>query len=119
MNMTHTTALPTLVLLHAFPFSSGMWLPQVAGLGTSGVPVLTPDQRGLANGAADPGPYTLDDVADDVARFLDEQGLGKVVLGGLSMGGLAALRLLARRGGRRRGLGLSRPAARRESEEGE
>jgi pimeloyl-ACP methyl ester carboxylesterase len=95
-----------LVLLHPFPLSQAAWLPQRA-LAAAGVRLYTPDQRGLANGASDPGAYSLDDAADDVLRYLDERGLSRVVLGGLSMGGYVALRFLARHPGRLAGLILS------------
>lgn len=110
--------LPPLVLLHAFPLSSAMWYPQVAGLDTAGLRVLAPDQRGFANGAAEPGAYSLDDAADDVARFLDAERLGRVLLAGLSMGGYVALRFLARHGDRLAGLVLSDTKATADSEEG-
>ncbi|MEZ0228557.1 MAG: alpha/beta fold hydrolase [Planctomycetota bacterium] len=107
-----------LVLLHAFPFSSAMWYPQRAGLEPLGVRILGHDQRGFANGAADPSSYSLDDVADDVARFLDAEKLDRVVLGGLSMGGYVALRFLARHPGRLAGPILSDTKATPDTEEG-
>lgn len=110
--------IPPLVLLHAFPLSSAMWYPQRIGLEAAGVRVFTPDQRGFANGAPDPGAYSLDDAADSVARFLDDEKLERVVLGGLSMGGYVALRFLARHGGRLAGLVLSDTKATPDSEEG-
>ncbi|MBI4953031.1 MAG: alpha/beta hydrolase [Myxococcales bacterium] len=95
-----------LVLLHAFPLASAMWRPQRLGLSAFGMDIFTPDQRGMGGGA-EPGPYTLDDAADDVAHLLDRSGLGRVVLGGLSMGGYVALRFLARHPDRLAGLVLS------------
>lgn len=80
--------------------------------------VLAPDQRGLALGASDPGPYTLDDVADDVARFADERKLDRFVLGGLSMGGYVALRFVARHADRLAGLVLSDTKAGADTDEG-
>lgn len=109
---------PPLVLLHAFPFASAQWLPQRCGFEALGIRVLTPDQRGLGSGAADPGPYSLDDAADDVARVLDGHGLERVVLGGLSMGGYVALRFLARHPGRLAGLVLSDTKAGADTEDG-
>jgi pimeloyl-ACP methyl ester carboxylesterase len=108
---------PPLVLLHAFPLAAGMWRPQRSGLAPLGVRVFTPDQRGLGGGP-DPAAYTLDDVADDVARFLDANKLDRVVLGGLSMGGYVALRFLARHPGRLAGLILSDTKATPDSDEG-
>ncbi len=84
-----------LVLLHAFPLSSAMWLGQRDGLADV-AHVITPDQRGFGGtplGADEP---SLDRVADDVAALLDAKGLDRVVLGGLSMGGYAAMAFLRR-----------------------
>jgi pimeloyl-ACP methyl ester carboxylesterase len=95
-----------LLLLHAFPLSSAMWREQREGLG-DGCRVVTPDQRGFGGsdlGADDP---SLDHVADDVAALLDAMGLDRVVLGGLSMGGYAALAVLRRHPARVRALVLA------------
>lgn len=92
-----------LVLLHAFPLSSAMWLDQRASLGER-CHVVTPDQRGFGGsplGGAEP---SLDVCADDVARLLDGRGFDRVVLGGISMGGYVAMAFLRRHPGRLRGL---------------
>jgi pimeloyl-ACP methyl ester carboxylesterase len=84
-----------LVLLHAFPLSSAMWLGQRDGLADV-ARVVTPDLRGFGGsdlGFDDP---SLDHVADDVAGVLDKLALDRVVLGGLSMGGYAAMAFLRR-----------------------
>jgi pimeloyl-ACP methyl ester carboxylesterase len=95
-----------LVLLHAFPLSSAMWLAQREGLADV-CRVITPDQRGFGGtplGGDDP---SLDVVADDVAALLDAKGLDTVVLGGLSMGGYVAMAFLRRHGTRVRALVLA------------
>lgn len=88
------------VLLHAFPLSSAMWLGQREGL-SAVCHVLTPDQRGFGAstdlGTDDP---SLDRCADDLAALLDARGLDTVVLGGLSMGGYVAMAFLRRHPGR-------------------
>jgi pimeloyl-ACP methyl ester carboxylesterase len=84
-----------LVLLHAFPLSSAMWLDQRDGL--AGVcRVITPDQRGFGGSPLGDDPPSLDVAADDVAELLDRLDLEQVVLGGLSMGGYVAMALLRR-----------------------
>ena len=65
-----------LVLLHAFPLDSRMWAPQKA------FSPITPEVLGI-------GP--IDDAADHVARLLDQAGLDRAVIGGLSRGGVIAL----------------------------
>jgi pimeloyl-ACP methyl ester carboxylesterase len=89
-----------LVLLHAFPLSSAMWLDQREGL-SARARVITPDQRGfggspLGDPLASGRPPSLDACADDLADLLDALGLGRVVLGGLSMGGYVAMAFLRR-----------------------
>jgi pimeloyl-ACP methyl ester carboxylesterase len=98
---------PPLVLLHAFPLSAQMWAAQREALADS-YAVFTPDQRGfggrplgegVASSSGSPlGDATpsLDVVADDVAALLDAEGLDRVVLGGLSMGGYVAMAFLRR-----------------------
>ena len=111
---------PPLVLLHAFPLSSAMWAAQVEGL--AGVArVVTPDLRGFGASAPGTDDPSLDHAADDVAALLDRLGLGRVVLGGLSMGGYVAMAVLRRHPGRVAGLLLADtkagadPAAAREN----
>ena len=84
-----------LVLLHAFPLSSAMWLAQREGLGHV-CRVITPDQRGFGGSDLGDDPPSLDACADDVAELLDRLDLDRVVLGGLSMGGYVAMALLRR-----------------------
>lgn len=95
-----------LVLLHAFPLSSAMWLPQRAGL-AGAARVITPDQRGFGGSALGDDEPSLDVVADDVAALLDRLALDRVVLGGLSMGGYAAMAFLRRHPGRVRAVVLA------------
>lgn len=84
-----------LVLLHGFPLSSAMWLEQRNGL-SEACRVLTPDLRGFGGSPLGDDPPSLDEVADDVAAFLDKVDVDRVVLGGLSMGGYVAMAFLRR-----------------------
>jgi pimeloyl-ACP methyl ester carboxylesterase len=84
-----------LVLLHAFPLSSAMWLEQREGL-AGACRVITPDQRGWGGSPLGDDPPSLDAAADDVAELLDRLELQDVVLGGLSMGGYVAMAVLRR-----------------------
>jgi pimeloyl-ACP methyl ester carboxylesterase len=94
------------VLLHAFPLSSAMWLEQRNSLGER-YRVITPDQRGFGGSPLGWDEPSLDQVADDVAAMLDARDLDQVVLGGLSMGGYAAMAFLRRHPGRVRALLLA------------
>lgn len=83
------------VLLHAFPLSSAMWLEQREALGQH-CRVITPDQRGFGGSPLGQDPPSLGECADDVLALLDRLELDRVVLGGLSMGGYVAMELLRR-----------------------
>lgn len=107
-----------LVLLHAFPLSSAQWLPQKVGLEASGLTVYTPDQRGMGQGGEAPASYTLDQAAQDVAALMDQKGIDKIILGGLSMGGYVALRFAAQYPERLAGLILSNTKTAADTEEG-
>lgn len=79
-----------LVLLHPFPLDAGYWAPQLAAP-PAGWWMLAPDFRGF--GPGDPvAPVTsLDDYARDVIAQLDDRGIERAVIGGVSMGGYVAL----------------------------
>jgi pimeloyl-ACP methyl ester carboxylesterase len=87
---------PPLVLVHGFPFDRRMWVHQLEGL-ASARRVVTPDLRGrgLSPHPADSG-WTLDDHADDIARTIEDLGVGPADVGGLSMGGYVVFALLRR-----------------------
>src|SRR5207248_11596646 len=86
----HGTGRP-LVLLHAFPLDRRMWQPQLGPLSAI-ARVLAVDLPGFGDSAAGDQPFTIDSAADAVHDFLGATGIpGRVVLGGLSMGGYVAL----------------------------
>ena len=94
------------VLLHAFPLSSAMWLEQRNSLGEQ-ARVITPDQRGFGGSPLGWDEPSLDQVADDVAAMLDRLAVDCAVLGGLSMGGYAVMAFLRRHPDRVRALVLA------------
>jgi 3-oxoadipate enol-lactonase len=79
-----------LVLLHGFPFNRSMWREQAEAL-ASAYRIITPDLRGHGETTVTEGPATMEEMADDVAALLDELGVGRAVVGGLSMGGYVTL----------------------------
>jgi 3-oxoadipate enol-lactonase len=83
--------MPPLVLLHGFPLDRTIWHEQFAGLG--GRRLVAPDLRGFGDSPASAGPYTIDDLADDVVALLDHLAIETAVVAGLSMGGYVALAL--------------------------
>src|SRR5215212_9123848 len=78
-----------LVLLHGFPLDRSMWRGQAEALG-GGFRVVAPDLRGLGETPLGDVGVSIKGMAEDVAALLDELNLGRVVLGGLSMGGYVA-----------------------------
>jgi len=78
------------VLLHGFPFNRSLWREQAAALGAR-FRVITPDLRGHGESSVADGPATMEEMAEDVAALLDELGVGRAVVGGLSMGGYVTL----------------------------
>lgn len=89
----------TVVLLHAFPMSGGMWEPQLEAL--KGFRVLIPDLRGFG-GTPLVGPWLIEHAAADVLESFE----GKAVFVGLSMGGYVALQIAALAPDRVKGLVL-------------
>ncbi|MFI0367635.1 alpha/beta fold hydrolase [Actinomadura sp. 1N219] len=86
---------PPLVLLHAFPLSSAMWLAQREGLADR-FRVITPDLRGFGGSRLGDDEPSVDAMADDVALLFRRLGVRRAVVGGLSMGGYVAMALCRR-----------------------
>ncbi|WP_141581823.1 alpha/beta fold hydrolase [Actinomadura sp. WMMA1423] len=84
-----------LVLLHAFPLSSAMWLAQREGL-AGRFRIITPDLRGFGGSRLGDDEPSVDTMADDVARMCRSLGVRRAVVGGLSMGGYVAMALCRR-----------------------
>lgn len=86
---------PVLVLSNSLGATRAMWDPQVPVLAER-YRVVTYDGRGHGTSPAPAGPYTLDDLVDDVVALLDRVGAQRAHVAGLSLGGMVALRLAAR-----------------------
>jgi pimeloyl-ACP methyl ester carboxylesterase len=80
-----------LVLVHGHPFDRSMWRPQLRYLADQGSRVIAPDLRGYGESTVIPDITLLETFARDLAALLDRLGVGRVALGGLSMGGQIAL----------------------------
>jgi len=89
MSMSHPTPV---VLLHAFPLGPAMWHAQVEAL--AGRTVLTPSFPGFGGRA--PGGDSVDAFADAVLTNMDDAGIDRGVIVGLSLGGYIAFRIHAR-----------------------
>jgi len=84
------------VLLHPFPFSRGLW----AGLAEVLVTrhrVIAVDARGFGESPLSDGErFSVADLADDLAGLLDELGIRRATLVGMSLGGYTALAFATR-----------------------
>jgi len=98
---------PPLVLLHAFPLDSRLFDPIRPAL-ADGIRLITPDLRGFGTGPAlgDSTP-DLALLADDLIGQLDEAGIDRAIIGGVSMGGYISLAVLRRYPDRVAGLVLA------------
>jgi pimeloyl-ACP methyl ester carboxylesterase len=67
-----------------------MWLAQREGLAPV-CRVVTPDLRGFGGSRLGEDDPSLDLMADDVARLLDDEGVDRAVIGGQSMGGYVTM----------------------------
>jgi len=81
---------PVLLLLHAFPLDSEMWLPQIDAFAQN-YHVIAPDIFGFGDSHHEET-WTVDSMANALAEFLVLLNIHqRVVVGGLSMGGYIAL----------------------------
>jgi pimeloyl-ACP methyl ester carboxylesterase len=94
-----------LVLLHGFPLDHRMW-DDLIRLLENDFDVITPDLRGFGESTMTDTPYTMDDLASDIAGLLDSLGIEKTAIVGHSMGGYVSLAFARNHAERVRGLGL-------------
>lgn len=107
-----------LLLIHGFPLSRALWEPQVIDLSDS-ARTLAFDLRGFGGADPVPGPWSLDDLADDCRAFLDAVRVTQpAVVCGLSMGGYVAFAFYRRYRARVAGLVLAATRAGADSPEG-
>ncbi|MDQ3983256.1 MAG: alpha/beta hydrolase, partial [Actinomycetota bacterium] len=85
------------LLVHAFPLRAQMWEPQMESLGDRWR-FIAPDLMGFggSDGPDDASVYSVDSFAGDLKAVLDDLGIDRVVLVGLSLGGYVALAFLRR-----------------------
>jgi pimeloyl-ACP methyl ester carboxylesterase len=87
---------PPLVLLHGGAMVAETWRPLLPSLARR-YAVYVPERRGVGRTPDRPGPWTYQGMADDMAAFMDAQGVKNAVLVGHSDGGIIGLLLAAKR----------------------
>lgn len=79
-----------LVLMHGYPLDHSIWR-DAATLLESDFDLILPDLRGFGESSTVAAPYTMTDMARDIASLLDALGVGQAALAGHSMGGYVSL----------------------------
>jgi 3-oxoadipate enol-lactonase len=80
------------LLLHAWPVDTRMWEPQLASL-PRGLPVAAPNLPGFGGSEPAGDVMTMRSAADRALWALDDAGIDRALVCGLSMGGYAAFEL--------------------------
>lgn len=88
-----------LVLLHPFPFGSDLWA-DVTGPLARRFRVLAVDARGFGESELGGSPYSIAELADDLAALLEGLGIPRAAVLGMSMGGYTALAFAAKHAAR-------------------
>lgn len=96
----------TILFVHGYPFHGGMWAPQLEAL-PEGWRGLAPDLPGFGRSPRGGSDLSMEAQADALAALLDEHGVGRAVVCGLSMGGYVAFALWRRHRERVRALVLA------------
>src|SRR3954471_11428084 len=100
---------PPLLLVMGIGYDSSLWtLEQVPVLSTH-FQVIIVDNRDAGRSSKARQPYTIADMADDLAGLLDALRIQHTHLLGLSMGGMIALEFALRHGDRLDRLGVTAP----------
>ncbi|MCZ4536489.1 3-oxoadipate enol-lactonase [Gordonia terrae] len=86
---------PAVVLSNSLGSTHRMWDSQVAAL-EERFRLVRYDTRGHGDSPVPPGPYSIDELADDVIALLDRFDIERAHLVGLSLGGMTMMRVAAR-----------------------
>jgi len=107
---------PSVILLHPFPANHEFWLPVAEALGAR-YRMILPDLRGHGDSGVGEGPATMEKHAADIARVMDDAGITRASLIGVSIGGYALFEFWRRHRGRVAALGLCNTKAPADSAE--
>jgi 3-oxoadipate enol-lactonase len=107
---------PPVVLLHPFPANREFWKPAAQAL-SSRYKLIMPDLRGHGESDIGDGPAFMGKHADDLARILDQEDIGRAAMVGVSIGGYILFEFWRRYRGRVAGLVLSNTKAQMDTPE--
>lgn len=107
---------PAVVLVHGFPMDQRIWHGQLEGLAMT-CRVIAVDLKGFGKSSSNEA-FTIDSMADELVRFLDQVGAIPCVVAGLSMGGYIALSVAARHPQVLRGLVIVSSKAEADTQQG-
>jgi len=96
---------PPLVLIHGHPFNRMMWRPQLASL-SADLRVIAPDLPGYGAAPGRGRKVTMPEFAGAILELVDQLGVERFAVAGLSMGGLVAMELGLRHPDRVAGVAL-------------
>lgn len=85
-----------LLLLHGLGSSSEDWENQIPVLEQS-YDLIVPDFRGHGATTKPAGPYSIEELASDMAGLIESLGVEKVIVVGISLGGMVGFQLAADR----------------------
>lgn len=101
---------PALLFAHCLGGDLSAWAPQTSHF-ASRYTTLAYDLRGQGGTSVTPGPYSIDQLADDALALLDALGIARAVFLGVSMGGMVAMAAALRAPSRIAGLVVADSAA--------
>jgi 3-oxoadipate enol-lactonase len=81
---------PALVLSHSIGSTHAMWDAQAAPFAKR-FRLVRYDTRGHGGSDTPPGPYSVEDLGGDVLELLDQHGIERAHVAGLSLGGMTAM----------------------------
>lgn len=86
---------PPLLLISGLGQNRRAWLPALQKLSKT-FRCITVDNRGTGSSSVPPGPYAIEEMADDMAGLIDALGYGPINVAGWSLGGSVLQALLIR-----------------------
>lgn len=86
-----------ILFLHSFGHNKDMWYPQLNHLLELGYRVIAPDMPGHGDSSFNRESHTVDLIGQSYIELLNELGIERTIVAGISIGGYIALRMWARR----------------------